>query len=208
MSLSMPREISEYSICSMGAANGLGADLGEPDVLDPALGHHLGQRTDRLFDRDAGIEARGPVDVDRLDAEPLQRIGEKILDGRWTAVIAEEVSLDVTQRAELDRDLHIAPVAGGQRLADQQLVVAHAVEIAGVEQRDAGVERGMDGRDALAAVGRAVDIGHAHAAEPDRADDGTCLAEFACVHDWFLLKGGGSFAAAGHGGYGASRLRR
>jgi hypothetical protein len=43
--------------------------------------------------------------------------------------------------------------------------VAHGVEIAGVEQRDAGIERGMDRGDALVAIGRPVDLGHAHAAE-------------------------------------------
>ena len=52
------------------------------------------------------------------------------------------------QRAELHRDERlVAPVA--QRAADQQLVVARAVEVAGVEQRDAAVERGVDRRDAL-----------------------------------------------------------
>ena len=38
-----------------------------------------------------------------------------------------------------------------QRLADQHLVVAHAVEVAGVEEGDAGIERGVDGGDALRA---------------------------------------------------------
>ncbi|MCW2626031.1 MAG: hypothetical protein JWR48_2753, partial [Mycobacterium sp.] len=39
-----------------------------------------------------------------------------------------------------------------QGFAEQHLVVAHAVEVAGVEQGDAGVERGTDGGDALGAV--------------------------------------------------------
>ncbi len=48
--------------------------------------------------------------------------------------------------------------------------MAHAVEVAGVEQRDAGIERGVDGGDALAAVGGAVEVGHAHAAEAELAE--------------------------------------
>src|SRR5262249_40763107 len=88
----------------------------------------------------------------------------------------------IAQRAELDGYLQRIAVAAGKRLADQHLVVAHAVEIAGVEQRDAGVQRRMDGRDALGAVCGAVEIRHAHAAEPECRDGGADFAEFASVH--------------------------
>lgn len=47
---------------------------------------------------------------------------------------------------------------------DQQLVMAHAVEIAGVEQGNTGVKRRPDGGDTLAPVARPVGSGHAHAA--------------------------------------------
>ena len=55
-----------------------------------------------------------------------------------------------------------------QRAADQQFVVPGAVVVAGIEQRDAGVERGVDGGDALALVCGTVHPGHAHAAERER----------------------------------------
>jgi len=87
----------------------------------------------------------------------------------------------------------------GQRLADQHLIVAHAVEIAGVEQRDAGIERGVDGGDALAAVGGAVKVRHAHAAEPDGGDVGAGGAEFALFHDGSPKIGGGRSAAVDEG---------
>ena len=73
-------------------------------------------------------------------------------------------------------------VATGERLADQHLVVAHAVEIAGVEQCDPGIQRGVDGGDAFAAVGGAVDVRHAHAAEADGGDVGSGGAQFAMIH--------------------------
>jgi hypothetical protein len=60
--------------------------------------------------------------------------------------------------------------AGPQRLADQQLVVPHAVVVTGVEQRDAAIERGVDRGDALGFVGGSVQIGHSHAPEADRRD--------------------------------------
>jgi hypothetical protein len=60
--------------------------------------------------------------------------------------------------------------------------VADAVEIAGVEQRDPGIQRGVDGGNALAAVGGAIEIRHAHAAEADSSDFGAGCAQFAMFH--------------------------
>src|SRR5215204_153537 len=152
-------------------------------MLDPAGLHHVGHCADRLLDRHIRIEPRRAIDVDGLDAEPLQRIGDEILYRRRTAVIAGPILRGIAQRAEFYADLEIVAVAARERVTNQHLVVAHAVEIAGVEQGDAGVERGVDGGDALAAVGRAVEIRHAHAAEADRRDGWTCRAEFALFHD-------------------------
>jgi hypothetical protein len=45
--------------------------------------------------------------------------------------------------------------------------MAHAVEIAGIEKRDAGVEGGMDRGDGLLAIRRAIHARHAHAAEAE-----------------------------------------
>ena len=53
----------------------------------------------------------------------------------------------------------------------------HAVEVARVEQGDAGVERGVDGGDALDFVGRPVEVGHSHAAEANRRDGQTAAAK-------------------------------
>ncbi len=59
-------------------------------------------------------------------------------------------------RAELDAkdELIAGPAAEG--LGDEQLVVAHAVEVGGVEEGDPGVEGGPQGGEALLAVGGAV----------------------------------------------------
>jgi hypothetical protein len=104
--------------------------------------------------------------------EALQRIGDKILDRGRTAVVAEKALVGIAQRAKLDADLHGIAIAARERLADQHFIVTHAVEIAGVEQGDPGIQRGVDGGDALAAIGGAVKIRHAHAAEADGGDDG------------------------------------
>ena len=79
ISSSIPREISEYSIWrsvigvhGVRAADRVGADLGEADVTHVAGLHQLGDGADRLLDRHVGVEPRGPVDVDVVDAQALQ----------------------------------------------------------------------------------------------------------------------------------------
>src|SRR5688572_25703168 len=68
------------------------------------------------------------------------------------------------------------------RLAEEKLVVPHAVEVARVEQGYARIERGVDGGDALGLISRAIQIGHAHAAEADRSDVGSFGTKSTCDH--------------------------
>ena len=55
------------------------------------------------------------------------------------------------ERSELDAEERLV-AATSQRLADEELVLAHAVEVAGVEDVHAALERLVDGRDALGLV--------------------------------------------------------
>jgi hypothetical protein len=82
-------------------------------------------------------------------------------------VVAEPGPARVALGAELHAQPHGVAVAAVQRAPDEHLVVPHAVEVAGVEQLDAGVERRVDRGDALRLVGRAVEVGHAHRAEAE-----------------------------------------
>ena len=67
--------------------------------------------------------------------------------------------------------------------AEQHFVMAHAVEITGVEQGDARVQRCMDGGDAFVAIGTAIHVGHAHAAEAEGGNARAATAEFALLHE-------------------------
>ena len=168
----MPREMSEYSICrsEIGCTPWARRSVAAPTSERPIW------RTCPAFTRSAiaptvssigtfRIEPRRPVDVDVIRAEPAQGVGEEVPERHGARVDAREHAGEVAQRAELDADDHLIARLAAERIADQHLVVAHAVEIAGVEQRDPGIERRMDGRDALRPVGRAIEIRHAHAAE-------------------------------------------
>ena len=107
---------------------------------------------------------------------------ERVLDGRGTRVGAEPCLIGRAQGAELDAEEICIARYRAQRLGDQQLVVAHPVEVARVEQVDPGIERGADRRDALGAVGGTIHPGHAHAAEADNRDLRTGLAKSTPVH--------------------------
>ena len=115
------------------------------------------------------------VEADGVDAEPLERRLDGLLEVRRVAVDGPRAVAGPPVSA-LGGDQHAGGVAapGGQRLRDQRLVVADlvGVDVVGVgrvDQGDAGVERGDDGVDRAAAVGPALDR-HRHAAEPDGAD--------------------------------------
>ena len=80
MSSSTSRSHSEYSDCSAAigwtaAARRIvsGAGFGQADVADLALLDQLGHAADRLLDRHVGIDPVLVEEVDRVDAEPLQR---------------------------------------------------------------------------------------------------------------------------------------
>ena len=108
-------------------------------MADVALLDEVGDGADRLLDRHVRVEARGAVDVDDVDAEALQRVGGEVLHRGGAAIDAEPRAVRAAQRAELHGDLHLV-AAARDGAADEQLVVAHAVEVAGVEERDAALD--------------------------------------------------------------------
>jgi hypothetical protein len=61
--------------------------------------------------------------------------------------------------------------------------MAHAIEVAGVEQGYSRLDRGSDGGDAFGFLGLPVNARrHPHAAEAQRADGGSVTTELGCVH--------------------------
>ncbi len=105
-----------------GPAQGVRADLREPDVAHVPGFDGLGDGPDGLLDRHVRVHARDPVDVDVVPAEPLERVGQEVLDGLRPAVVTGEAALDRAQRAELDAGQRPLAGLGGrraQRLVDQ-----------------------------------------------------------------------------------------
>src|SRR5690606_26555949 len=127
-------------------------------------------------------QPRRAVDGDVVGAQPGQRVGQEVLDRLRTPVVPAEPGTRPPQHAELDAQPVTVPPAAPQRLGEQQLVVAHPVEVAGVDQGDAGVQRGVHGGDALRPVGGPVGVGHAHRAQPQRGDLRPGPAQGSCPH--------------------------
>jgi len=165
-----------------GAADGLRADFRKPDVPHVARLDHLGDGADGFLDGHLRIDARRAIDVDVLDAEALQGVGEEIFHGVGPRVVAGPAAHGIAQRAELDAELHLLARHGLERFADEHFVVAHAVKIAGIEQGDAGIQRGVQGGETFGAVGGSVHARHAHATEAEGGDARAVRAEGNNIH--------------------------
>ena len=145
--------------------------VGEADPAHLALVLELLEGADGLGVGDVRVGAVVLVEVDAVGAERLQaRLA------RLTDVLGAAVDLPCAAGADVaglggDDDVVVAAV---QRLGDQPLVVADlalvaGVGVGGVDQVDAGVERGVDRADRLL-LGRPAGEGHRHRAESDGED--------------------------------------
>ena len=160
----------------VSAANGLRRRFGQAEIPHLAGGHELGHRADRLLDRRVRVDAVLVVDVDGVDAEPLQRRVARLAHVLRPAVDAEERAVLGADVAELRGEHHlVAAIANGP--ADQTLVGERAVDVGRVQEIDAEIDRAVNGRDRSLVIGPAVEVGHAHAAEPDRRNVRTVAAE-------------------------------
>src|SRR5262249_32701807 len=112
-------------------------DLGQADVTDVPGLDQVGERPDDLLDVRARWHARRQVDVDVVGVQRLKRVGEEVPDRHRPQVDAGEVALRVAERSELHRDHYLVAPAAANGLADQDLVVARAVEVSGVDEGDA-----------------------------------------------------------------------
>ena len=119
--------------------------------------------------------------VDVVDAEALQRgvdAGAHVLG----PAVAGHRAVALHQADLGGEDRLVA--AAGEGAADQLLVGERPVDVGGVDERHAEVERAADDldRDVVVALLGAVGPGHAHAAEADGADGGARRAQGALLH--------------------------
>jgi hypothetical protein len=115
----------------------------------------------------SGSDAVLVVEVDHVDAEPLEAALAGLANVVRRAVDAANHRLGrIADDAELGREHHLAR-RPFDRLPTSSSLVVRPVHVGGVEERAAEIERAVDRRDRLTLVARAVELGHAHAAEAD-----------------------------------------
>src|SRR5256885_232829 len=82
------------------ATNRIDADFRQRRVPNVARFDQIGNRADGVFDGNIRIEARRTVDIDVIDTETLQCIGEEILHCGGASVDAEKTALGRSECAE------------------------------------------------------------------------------------------------------------
>ena len=125
-------------------------------------------------------------EVDDLDAQPLQRRVAHLADVLGPAVEAGLLlRLGIDVEAELRGDHHLV-AERRQRLADHLLIGEGAIDLGGVEEGDAALDRRADQRDALLLAERSgIAEVQPHAAEADGRDLQITFSKFACFHYFF-----------------------
>jgi hypothetical protein len=104
------------------------------------------------------------IKIDDLDAQALEaRLARG--DDEFRPAVGE-LAATAADIAEFGRQHHAA-APPFDRLADQLFIVARAVGVGGIEERDAAIERLVNKRNAFIVAARAVDAGKRHAAESD-----------------------------------------
>src|SRR5665647_419826 len=130
-----------------------GGEIGDSDVEDLAHAHEIAERLERLLDGRARVDAMDLVEVDVVGAEAAQAG----IDGLHDVLTPEPHVVDVAgagrgrvahRAAELggDHDGLAGDACGLERPPQDLLGLATRVHVGGVEEVDAGVERGAHQR--------------------------------------------------------------
>ena len=167
----------------MGAADGVGTGFGEPEVGDLAGGDEVLDGAGDVLDRDGRVDTVLVEQVDALDAESLQRAVDGLADVVRPAVEAATFSgLWVEAPPELGGDDDLV-ADRTECFTDECLVGERAVDLGGVEERDAEVDGGADQADHRVRVVDGSVVGaHAHAAETERGDLQSSTSERSSLH--------------------------
>ncbi len=110
-------------------------EVGAADLTDHARLHQLVERRERVGDRNRRVRLVQLVEIDRLDLQPVQAVGNRALDvvGRGARLAGRDL------HAELGR--HHEPVAAAlQNPPEELLALGAAVDVGRIEEGDARIE--------------------------------------------------------------------
>jgi hypothetical protein len=148
-----------------------------------AVADQLLHRARYVLDRHVGIDAMLVEEVDDIGPEPLQRSVGDLADVSGPAIQADLLAgFGIDLEAELggDRDLL---AERRKRLADHLFVGERSIDLRGIEEGHAALDRRADQSDALLPVeGGAVTKVDPHASEADRGNFESAFSKLACLH--------------------------
>jgi len=124
---------------------------------------------DGLFDRGVGVNPVLVVEIDHLDAEPLQALVRALAHVFRPARHAAHRRIGGPHDAELGGNDDRGATTR-DRASDEFLVMTHAVHVGGVQEGTAKIDRAVDRRDRFPLIRRAIELRHAHAAEAEGGD--------------------------------------
>ena len=162
----------------VSAADGVRRRFGQAQMTHFAGLDQFGHRADGFFDGNSWIDAMLVIQIDMIDAEPLEAgiAGRMYVLG--CSIDAGERAIGAAHMTELGGQ-HDVLAARPQDLSEQALVGAGAIHVGGVEKVDADVEGGIEHAEIGCRIGRPVEVRHAHATEADGGDFETLLTQFA-----------------------------
>src|SRR6266508_1587878 len=108
---SIPREMSEYSICrsAIGCTRWARRSVSAPASERPTWRTwpactKVGNCADRFLDRNVRVDTGRPVDVHVIGSQPRQRMAEEVLHGLRAAVVAEDPAVVAEDPAVVAED--------------------------------------------------------------------------------------------------------
>ena len=169
----------------MGTTNGVDTGLGQTEVAHLALLDKISHCASHLFHGDIGIDAVLIEEIDHIGVEPAQGGLGHGADILRPAV--QPIGHLAVLETELGGDHHLVPERG-QRLPQQQLVIAWAISLGGIEEGHPQFMGAADQGDGLPLVrGRAIAKAQPHAAQTDGRHFQPAVTQSTCLHDGSLF---------------------
>ncbi len=163
---------------AMSAADIGDASLRQAEIKNLALAHEVADRSCDLLDRDVRIDPMLVEEVDPVGPEAAQRALDRRADRLRVGCLARRRACFPSSNLKPNLVAIVTRFALAlQRAADQRLVSERPIDFGGVEERAAEVDGAMQSRDRFRFVRRPIGLAHAHAAETDRRDFQSLLAE-------------------------------
>src|SRR5699024_1098849 len=188
---------------AMRAAQYVDGWLRQAQIAHLAGFHQARHRSNRVFDACAGRHAVQDIQVDVIGTQPLQaritgygHVLRAAIDFQTFCVMR------VGHETELGGDEGTLATPG-QRLAEQAFVAAAAIDVSAVEQVDAVLQRMVNDADRLGIIAGAIELAHAHAAQPDGRYLWAARAQSSLLHGPSPSLTGLPFAVPTYTGYAA-----